>query len=85
MREEMETKVNEQVEIAEKLKKEHAEMLEQYNMVVDKNLKIEEMMDAKNEKIVQLERDLARRTDEIGLRKEVIDSMGQSLMQYEED
>lgn len=42
-------------------------------------------MDAKNERIVVLERDLARRTDEIGLRKEVIDSMGQSLMQYEED
>jgi len=51
-------------------------MLEQYNIEVDKGLKWETEIDARNEKIREVERDLARKTDEISLRKEVIDSMG---------
>lgn len=56
-----------------------------YNVEVDKNLKIEQIVDSKNEKIATLERDLARKCDEINLRREVIDSMGVTLMKYEED
>ncbi len=50
---------------------------------MDKNLKTGETIDEKNERIQYLERDLQRRDDEIALRKEVIDSLSQNLMQHE--
>lgn len=50
---------------------------------MDRNLKIEETIDEKNEKIIQLEKELQRKTDEIELRKEVINSMSQSLLKHE--
>lgn len=52
---------------------------------MDKNLKIEETIDAKNEKILQLEKDLHRRTDEVNLRKDVIESMSSSLLKHEKE
>jgi chromosome segregation ATPase len=58
-------------------------MAEERNKELDRNLKIEETIDAKNEKIVSLERELARKEDEVNLRKDVIDSMSDSLMKHE--
>lgn len=52
---------------------------------MDKNLKIEETIDLKNEKIVQLEKEIQRQLDEINLRKEVIESLSNSLMKHEKD
>ncbi len=60
-------------------------MLSQRNSEMDKNLKVGETLDEKNERIQQLEKDLARRTDEVALRKEVIESMSSSLMKHEKD
>lgn len=42
---------------------------------MDKNLKIEETIDLKNERILQLEKEMQRQSDEINLRKEVIESL----------
>jgi hypothetical protein len=50
---------------------------------MDSKLKIETIIDEKNEKIHQLEKELARKEDEVNLRKEVIDSMGDSLLKHE--
>ena len=50
---------------------------------MDRKLKIETVIDEKNERITQLERELTRKEDEVNLRKEVIDSMGASLMKHE--
>ena len=50
---------------------------------MDKLLKIEEVIDEKNDKYLQLEKEYHRKCDEVNLRKEVIDSMSDSLMQHE--
>jgi hypothetical protein len=42
---------------------------------MDRNLKIEETIDEKNDRILQLEKEVQRQKDEIALRKEVIESM----------
>lgn len=42
---------------------------------MDKNLKIMETIDEKNDKILQLEKELQRKVDEVNLRKEIIESM----------
>lgn len=60
-------------------------LIEEKNYHMDRNLKIEETIDEKNEQINQLEKELQRRMDEINLRKEVIDSMSKSLLQHEND
>jgi hypothetical protein len=60
-------------------------MLEEKNKEMDRSLKIEEVIDEKNEKIQALERELQRKEDEVNLRKEVIDSMGVSLMKHENE
>jgi hypothetical protein len=52
---------------------------------MDKCLKIGETVDERNERIVQLEKEYQRKCDEVSLRKEVIDSMSQSLMKHESD
>ena len=52
---------------------------------MDNNLKIEEKLDASDKRIQELERDLQRRADEVILRKEVIDSMGDKIMNHEND
>ncbi len=50
---------------------------------MDKLLKLETVIDEKNDQIAHLEKDLQRKCDEVNLRKEVIDSMSDSLMQHE--
>ena len=50
---------------------------------MDSKLKIETVIDEKNDRIAQLERELARKEDEVNLRKEVIDSMATSLLKHE--
>ena len=52
---------------------------------MDRNLKIEETIDEKNERILQLEKEVLRKADEINLRKDVIDSLSQSLMRHERE
>ena len=52
---------------------------------MDRCLKSEETIDAKNERINQLEKELQRKIDEINCRKEVIESMGASLMLHEKE
>lgn len=52
---------------------------------MDKNLKLEESIDQKNEKILQLEREIIRKNDEINCRKDVIESMSQSLLKHEKE
>lgn len=64
---------------------EAAQMTEERNQEMDSKLKIETVIDQKNDRIAQLERELARKEDEVNLRKEVIDSMGASLMKHEID
>ena len=60
-------------------------MLEQRNKEMDTNLKIEERVDERNTKIKELGRDLQRKTDEVNLRREVLDSMGDNLVKYENE
>lgn len=67
------------------MEQEMSDLLNQRNAEMDKNLKIEETIDAKNERILQLEKDLQRKTDEVNLRKEVIESMSASLMKHERE
>jgi chromosome segregation ATPase len=62
---------------------EAARMAEERNKEMDSKLKIETVIDEKNDRIAQLERELARKEDEVNLRKEVIDSMGTSLLKHE--
>lgn len=52
---------------------------------MDTNLKIEERVDERNQRIKELERDLQRKNDEVDLRKEVLDSMGDNLVKYENE
>ena len=58
-------------------------MVAERNGYMDKILKIEEVIDAKNDEIAQLEKEYQRKCDEADLRREVIDSMSQSLMAQE--
>jgi hypothetical protein len=53
------------------------------NGYMDKILKIEEVIDVKNDEIAQLQKEYQRKCDEADLRREVIDSMSQSLMAQE--
>eukprot|EP00347_Sterkiella_histriomuscorum_P016614 403352511 len=71
--------------ILDKMTVEHTEVVNQRNYEMDRNLKIGETIDLLNEKIVQLDKELQRRNDEINLRKEVIDSMSNSLMKHEKE
>ena len=48
-------------------------------------MKIEEKLDQSQKRVQELERDLQRRADEVILRKEVIDSMGDKIMNHEND
>eukprot|EP00347_Sterkiella_histriomuscorum_P015370 403357272 len=84
-REEMEKLKLEYEHQLSKLQLEFEEVLQQRNFEMDRNLKIEEKIDAKNDRILQLEKELQRKTDEVGLRKEVIDSMSESLMRHESE
>jgi hypothetical protein len=59
--------------------------MKQRNYEMDKNLKVEEMIDAKNERILQLEKDFQRKQDEVNLRKDVIDAMTDSLLRHEKE
>lgn len=65
------------------LEAECAHVMEEKNALLDKILKIEEVIDAKDERIAQLEKEYQRKADEAELRREVIDSMSQSLMAQE--
>jgi hypothetical protein len=65
------------------LEAENAHVMEEKNALLDKILKIEEVIDGKNERIAQLEKEYQRKADEAELRREVIDSMSQSLMAQE--
>lgn len=67
------------------LKNENSLLMVQLNAEMDKCLKIGEGMDAKQEQINQMEKELQRKCDEVNLRKEVIDSMSASLMSHEND
>lgn len=77
---------NKDLECAERIaeyEREAARMAEERNKEMDSKLKIETVIDEKNERIQQLEKELGRKDDEINLRKEIIDSMGDSLMKHE--
>ena len=58
-------------------------MVAERNGYMDKILKIEEVIDVKNDEIAQLQKEYQRKCDEADLRREVIDSMSQSLMAQE--
>ena len=62
-------------QVTDKFMAENAHLLKQRNDEMDRCLKIEETIDLKNERILQLEKELQRKCDEVNLRKEVIDSM----------
>ncbi len=67
----------------EKYRQENELLIAERNLHMDRCLKIEETIDDKNERILQLEKELQRSLDEVNLRKEVIDSMSASLMNHE--
>ena len=60
-------------------------LLSEKNNEADKNLKILEEMDKKNEIIIQLEKDSQRKEEEVKLRKDIIDSMSQCLLKHEHE
>ena len=65
--------------------KENAEIIAARNVEIDKILKVEEIIDGKQERINQLEKEFARKCDEVNLRKEVIDSMSDNLLKHEKE
>lgn len=69
----------------EKLRAENAELSASKNVDTDKILKVETIIDGKQDRINQLEKELIRARDEIELRKEVIDSMSSSMMKHEKE
>ena len=52
---------------------------------MDKNLKILEEIDNKNDRIIQLEKELQRKDDEVQWRKDLIDTMSQNLIKHEKE
>jgi hypothetical protein len=62
---------------------ENAHIMQKLNEETDKNLKVQEIIDQKDEQIKTLERDLVRKSDEANLRTEVINSLSQSLIVHE--
>lgn len=52
---------------------------------MDKVLKVETSVDEYKDRIRELEKELARKNDEIVLRREVIDSMGASMLKHEKE
>ena len=72
---EIQSIIREHQDYLSKVKEEYNEVLGQRNVELDKNLKIGEIIDSKDEKIIQLEKDLQRKSDESELRREVIESM----------
>ena len=52
---------------------------------MDKLLKVEEIIDGKQDRINALEKELARKNDEVECRKEVIESMSSSMMKHEKE
>lgn len=65
--------------------KENADIIAARNVEIDKILKVEEIIDGKQERINQLEKEFARKCDEVNLRKEVIDSMSDNLLKHEKE
>lgn len=65
------------------LQMEIAHVTEERNVEMDKNLKVQEIIDQKDEQIKMIERDLVRKSDEADLRTEVINSLSQSLIAHE--
>jgi hypothetical protein len=68
-----------------RIEEESNELLVQKNHEMDKNLKTGETIDEKNERILHLEKELQRKVDEINCRKEMIDSMSNSLLAHEKE
>lgn len=58
-------------------------MLALKNKETDKNLKILEEIDIKNDNIRELEKEVLAKTEEANLRREIVDSMSASLLQHE--
>lgn len=58
-------------------------MLALKNKETDKNLKILEEIDIKNDNIKELEKEVLAKTEEANLRREIVDSMSASLLQHE--
>lgn len=55
------------------------------NAEVDKILEVETSVDSHQDQIRALEKELARKTDEVEIRKEVIESMSASMMRHEKE
>ena len=55
------------------------------NIEIDKNLKVDQVIDGYKERIIQLEKELQRKTDEVEIRKEVIESMSASFLKHEKE
>ncbi len=67
------------------LRQENAHILSAHTSEMDKVLKVETSVDEYKDRIRDLEKELARKNDEIVLRREVIDSMGASMMKHEKE
>lgn len=67
------------------LKQENSDILAAHSQEMDKILKVETSIDAQQDRIKELEKELGRKNDEIELRKEVIDSMSASMMKHEKE
>ncbi|CDW87547.1 UNKNOWN [Stylonychia lemnae] len=82
---ELEKQTNQHQCQVKQLQDENEDLIKQRNQEMDRNLKIEETIDEKNDKILQLEKELQRKVDEVNLRKEIIESMQESLMRHEKE
>ena len=69
----------------DKLQHDYNDISSLRNAEMDKILKVETNVDEKQDRIHQLEKELARKTDEVMIRKEVIDSMSENMMRHEKE
>ena len=81
----MDKAVQEEAEKTESVRQELNSVREKSDQLYDEKFKVEEVVDAKNVAIEKLELELQRAHEEVGVRKMVIDEMGQSMLAHEKE
>lgn len=69
----------------ENWKKENQELIDEKSKLIDDKFNVEKVLDKKTEKINELERQVSLAIDEVNCRKQVIDSMSNSLLSHEKE
>ena len=66
-------------------KKENQDLIDEKSKLIDDKFNVEKVLDKKTEKINELERQVSLAIDEVNCRKQVIDSMSNSLLSHEKE